>query len=335
MASAVHANTALLAIDWGTSSLRGARLDGRGQVLEERTFPRGILHVPAGSYGTVFDECFGDWARAAATCNAGPGGAHGSTACAGNRTVRCLISGMAGSKQGWVQAPYCVCPAGLDDMAAQLRWIDDPALPLPTAIVPGLRCAPGGGTQGVRSVPDVMRGEEVQILGAMLLGGWRDGLCILPGTHSKRAWVVDGQVASFRSYMTGEFYALLTQHSLLARTVDAQAPFDPAAFALGLTRAREGGSLLHHAFGARTLSLFGHMQAGPLASYLSGLVIGEELRDLDSAGVAGVTLVGSPALATRYALACDAIGIASHCLGSEATWAGLHVLSRHLVPHAD
>ena len=237
---------------------------------------------------------------------------------------------MAGSKQGWVEAPYCACPAGFYDVAMQLRWIDDPALLLPTALVPGLSCAHPSTVPGLATVPDVMRGEEVQILGAMFLGGWRDRLCILPGTHSKWAWVRDGRVTTFRSYMTGEFYALLSQHSLLARTVDTQAPFDPAAFALGLARTREGGSLLHHAFGARTLSLFDRMQAGPLASYLSGLVIGDELRGLEATKAASVTLIGLHALTTRYASACETIGITTDCLGAEATWAGLHALSQHL-----
>lgn len=306
------AATALLALDWGTSSLRGARLDARGRMLEERSFPRGILSVPAGGFGQVFQDSFGDWVR--------------------GDTITCLISGMAGSKQGWVEAPYCACPAGFADVAAQLRWIEDPALTLPTAIVPGLWCTHPSAVPELTSLPDVMRGEEVQILGAMHLGGWRDGLCILPGTHSKWAWVRDARVTSFRSYMTGEFYALLSQQSLLARTVDAQAPWDPPAFALGLSRAREGGGLLHNAFGARTLSLFNRMQAGPLASYLSGLVIGEELRDLDPASTPHLTLIGTTALTARYALACDAIGVATTCVGAEATWAGLHALSQHAGP---
>lgn len=334
MASAVHANTALLAIDWGTSSLRGALLDTHGQVLEERSFPRGILSVPAGGFGQVFETCFGDWARAGAARNGAKPDVPGADRSGHSAAVHCLISGMAGSKNGWIEAPYCACPAGFADVAAELRWIDDPALPIPTAIVPGLSCAHPSAVPDLGSVPDVMRGEEVQILGAMHLGGWRDGLCILPGTHSKWAWVADGRVTSFSSYMTGEFYAVLSQHSLLARTVDTQAPFDPQAFALGLARAREGGNLLHDAFGARTLSLFERMQAGPLASYLSGLVIGQELRELDGVNVPRITLIGSHGLTTRYALACDAMGIATHNMGAEAGWAGLHALSHYLPQHA-
>lgn len=311
--------TALLALDWGTSSLRGARIDAQGGVLDERAFQRGILTVPAGGFPAVFESCFGDWARSGAKA--------------------CLISGMAGSKQGWLEAPYCPCPAGFTDVAAQLQWVHwdspsgdrpQPGVSLPTAIVPGLSCEHRCDVPGLPTVPDVMRGEEVQILGAMHLGGWRDGLCILPGTHSKWAWIRDGRVTTFTSYMTGEFYALLSQQSLLARTVEAQAPFDAEAFLLGLARARQGHNLLHNAFGARTLSLFGRMQAGPLASYLSGLVIGEEVHTQDVRAAARITLIGSQSLTTRYALAFDELGVPTHRMGSEATWAGLHALSQHL-----
>ncbi len=324
----------LLALDWGTSSLRGARIDAQGRVLDERSFERGILTVPAGRFSDVFDSCFGDWARAGAQA--------------------CLISGMAGSRQGWVEAPYCPCPADFADVAARLQWVDfgpvrgtgrpndDRAassgrakpgtgdVPLPIAIVPGLSCEHRCDLPGLPGVPDVMRGEEVQILGAMHLGGWRDGLCILPGTHSKWAWIRDGRVTTFTSCMTGEFYALLSRQSLLARTIDADAPFNADAFALGLARARQGHNLLHNAFGARTLSLFGRMQAGPLASYLSGLVIGEEMRSQDVRDAARITLIGSQSLTARYALAFDVLGMATHCMGAEATWAGLHALSHHL-----
>ena len=156
------------------------------------------------------------------------------------RARACLISGMAGSKQGWVEAPYCACPAGFADVAAQLRWITDPALRLPTAIVPGLSCEHACDLPQLDSVPDVMRGEEVQIFGAMHLGGVQDGLFILPGTHSKWAWVRDGRVTGFQSFMTGEFFALLSQHSLLARTIDTTAAFDAAGVHAGRGTGRPG-----------------------------------------------------------------------------------------------
>ncbi len=288
----------LVAIDWGTSSLRGALLGADGLPLAERAFPRGILSVPAGGFGAVFTELFGDWMQDGRSC---------------------LISGMAGSRQGWTEAPYCPCPAGFAELGARLAWIEAG----PVAIVPGLCCGEDG-------TPDVMRGEEVQIFGAVRLTGIHDGLFVLPGTHSKWATVDQQRVTGFRTYMTGEVYALLSQHSILARTLQADAPFDETAFARGVQRAREPGGLLHHAFSARTLALFERMDAGALASYLSGLVIGEELRTQHLEAGDEVVLIGSPALVQRYAIALSLHGASSRSLGSEATWAGLHALAATL-----
>jgi 2-dehydro-3-deoxygalactonokinase len=292
----------LVAIDWGTSSLRGALLDADGRVLDERSAARGILSVPAGEFGAVFESLVGDWMR-------GPG------------HPRCLISGMAGSKQGWVEAPYCACPAGLAEIAAWVIPVDGDRI----ALVPGLSVEHDG-------VPDVMRGEEVQIFGAIALTGRRDGLFVLPGTHNKWARVTDGRVTGFRTFMTGEFYALLGTHSILARTIDTQAPLDEAAFLLGVAQAGNNEGLLHNAFGARTLSLFGRMGAADLASYLSGVLMGEEMRTQSLRATGEVVLIGAPALTQRYELALRANGVPSRTLGAEATWAGLHALSRTLYP---
>lgn len=291
----------LIAVDWGTSSLRGARLNAEGAVLEEKSFARGILSVAPGAFGAVFEECFGAWMQA-------PG-------------ALCLVSGMAGSQQGWREAPYCACPAGFAEVAAQLTWISPGSI----AIVPGLSCQHS-------DTPDVMRGEEVQIFGALELAGLSDGWFVLPGTHSKWAEVRAGRIVSFRTCMTGEFFSLLSQHSLLARTLTPEAPFDEAAFADGVAYAAQGTGLLNTAFSARTLALFGRKTPAALASYLSGLVIGEELRTQAHADVSEVVLIGSPQLTARYAQALALRRIVSRSLGAEATWAGLRALAAHL-PH--
>ena len=288
----------LVAVDWGTSSLRAALLDADGRVREERSAPRGILTVAPGEFAAVLSALCADWLGVAGTS--------------------CLISGMAGSKQGWVEAPYCHCPAGPADVARKIIEIE----PGRIAMVPGLADEHDG-------VPDVMRGEEVQIFGAVALTGIASGLFVLPGTHNKWARVENGRVIGFRTFMTGEFYSLLAQHSILARTLDAHAPPVEAAFLQGVARAANGHGLLHNAFGARTLSLFERMSAGELASYLSGLLIGEELhtQSLSHAGH-DIVLIGAPALTERYALALGTNGIATRTLGAEATWAGLHSLAQ-------
>ena len=277
-------------------------------MLEERFLPRGILTLLVNEFAPFFEANFADWTRASGTLS--------------------LISGMAGSKQGWKEAPYCPCPAGFDEVAAALTWIE----PQRIAIVPGLSCEHA-------HAPDVMRGEEVQIFGAMQLTGLRDGLFLLPGTHSKWARVQNGRVTTFRTYMTGEFYALLSQHSILAKTLiaEAEAPFDADAFAQGVTVSCHGAGLLHTAFSARTLSLFSLMSAAALPSYLSGLVIGEELRlqmpdatETRPGTDSEVVLIGSDSLTTRYSQSLALRGVRSRVLGSQATWAGLHALAGRL-----
>lgn len=285
----------LLAVDWGTSSLRGALLDESGKVLEEKSAPLGILNVPNGDFAGTFASMFSDWRE---------------------RAGLCLISGMAGSRQGWAEAPYVPCPAGLAELAKHLHWIERGRI----ALVPGL-----SDTQ--RDVPDVMRGEEVQILGAMRLAGLSDGLFVLPGTHSKWAEVRDSKVMGFRTFMTGEAFGLFSQHSILARTSDSNAPLDEAAFLQGVKRAHEDGGLLHHAFGVRALGLFDRLTPAQSASYLSGLLIGEELRHqtLDQGG--DVVVIGAAGLVERYALALGEKGARVRRFGTEATWAGLRALA--------
>jgi 2-dehydro-3-deoxygalactonokinase len=303
MASDGRVATALVAVDWGTSSFRAARLDMDGQVLEEIALPHGILNVPDGDFATFLEATCGHWLRATAGL--------------------CLISGMAGSKQGWVEAPYCPCPSGFDEVASRLKWLEPGPAHWRVAIVPGLSCE-------LAHAPDVMRGEEVQIFGAMQLTGLREGTFILPGTHSKWASVKDGRVTHFRTYMTGEIYALLSQHSILAKTIDAGAPLDETAFGEAIALAQSGLGLLHTAFSARTLSLFSRRSAAELASYLSGLVIGEELRVQRLEAGSEVVLIGSRALTSRYALALSLRDVATRSLGSEATWVGLHAISNRI-----
>ena len=285
----------LIAVDWGTSSLRGARLDEAGRVLEEKSAPLGILNVPNGDFAGVFNSLFSDWMEPAGSV--------------------CLISGMAGSRQGWVEAPYVACPAGPEDLERHLHWIE----PGRIALVPGLSVEQG-------EVPDVMRGEEVQIFGALRLADMTEGLFVLPGTHSKWATVRDGQVTGFRTYMTGEVYGLLGQHSILARTLDAEAPLDEAMFRRGVTRAGEGEGLLHNAFGVRALALFDRLSPAQSASYLSGVLIGEELRAQQLPAGRPVVVIGAPALTARYALALGHKGVTVRSFGAEATWAGLRAL---------
>lgn len=288
---------ALIAVDWGTSSLRGARLDAHGGVLEERSFERGILTVPSGGCPAVFEQFFGDWV--------------------GEPGALCLISGMAGSQQGWVQAPYCTCPAGLADVAAQLHWV----APGRIAIVPGLQCEHD-------RVPDVVRGEETQVFGALGVLALKDGLFVLPGTHSKWVSVRGGRIHAFTTAMTGEVYGLLRRHSILARSMPADNDgWQADAFDAGVAHAMRSPGLLQAAFSVRTLALFERLAAELRGSYLSGVVIGEELRSQSRSHELGdaseVVLVGADALLMRYGRAFEQFGCTVRTVGARAAWQGL------------
>jgi 2-dehydro-3-deoxygalactonokinase len=291
----------LIAVDWGTSSLRGALLDRDGTVLEEIAAPAGILGVPAGGFPSVFAQHFGKWQQAT-----------GALA---------LIAGMAGSRQGWQEAPYCACPAGFVDIASRLHWIERERI----ALVPGLSCEDDG-------TPDVMRGEETQVFGALDLLGLDDARVVLPGTHSKWVDVEQRRIVRFRTFMTGEMYSLLRHHSILTRTLpENDGELDPASFRRGLTRAAASASLLHAAFSVRTLALFDRLPAASMPSYLSGLVIGDELRAQDLGNSQdSIVVIGAPALTARYQLALESLGIAAVTVGAAASWRGLWAIARQL-----
>lgn len=276
------ARAAVIAVDWGTSSLRCYRLDARGTIVESRSSAAGILAVPAGQFPSVLDKQIAGW-------NEKP----------------IVMSGMVGSRQGWKEAPYVQCPAGFDEIAAKLVEVRPGAW-----IVPGVSCRDAAG------VPDVMRGEETQILGC----GAQGTLC-LPGTHSKWAEVKNGRIERFSTFMTGEVYAVLRQHSILGRMMEEGKP-DHGAFADGVKRSGEAGGVLHHLFGVRTRGLVGELGGAAAASYLSGIVIGHELR---AQGAREFSVLGTAELAALYQRAAALLGMSARLLDPES---GVRALAR-------
>ena len=293
----------LVAVDWGTSSLRGALINSEGVVLEKRAFPQGILQVAHGQFQHVFEQRFGDWMGA---------------------DTLSLISGMAGSRQGWREAPYCPCPSGFEDIAQHLQWIEKDRI----GIVPGL-------STWNDDTPDVMRGEEIQIFGALAAQQIQTAQFVLPGTHSKWAQVLDGKIAAFKTFMTGEFYALLSQHSILAKTCLPDAPLKKEVFIDGVMQSQKSGGLLHHAFSARSLALFEKLNPAQSSSYISGLLIGEEIKSAKADRLDDSTplfILGNGQLTQRYGFAMEALGLSATALTDEVTWSGLWALAHHLFP---
>jgi 2-dehydro-3-deoxygalactonokinase len=265
---------ALIGIDWGTTSFRAYRIDAAGSVVETREAAVGILAVRDGDFAGVLGREIGAW-RAA------------------EPEIPVLASGMITSRQGWLEVPYCPCPAGSSEIAAALAR--HPA--------GGLCFVPGLSRIGADGVPDVIRGEEMQIIGEV---GDLPGrhLLVLPGTHSKWALAEDGVIIWFATFMTGELFAVLKEHSILGRLMHGEAD-DAAAFARGLAYARAGqGGLLRRLFSARTLGLFDLLPETGVASYLSGLLIGSEIEEalagLEVAADAEIRVIGASRLAARY-----------------------------------
>ena len=296
---------ALIGVDWGTTSARAYRIDAAGSVQDTREAPLGIQHV-RGDFAQALGTLVGDWLH---------------------ESLPRLACGMIGSRQGWVEVPYVESPATLDALACGLVQTPDGAL----TIVPGLAGRDDDGT------PDVMRGEETQIVGALGADA-PPALAVLPGTHSKWAIVRDGAIHAFATYMTGEVYAVLRDHSILGRMADGAAttstqPLADAAFTRGVRRALARTSstdtLLHRLFGARTLALRADLAPRDTLDYLSGLLIGSEVaaaRDWARAhGIAegSVVLLGSPVLCARYATALHEAGAATEAGAEHAAAHGL------------
>ena len=292
----------MIGIDWGTTSLRAYRLDEAGAVLEQRESAQGILSVPEGGFPAVLDAEIRPWLDA------------------GEALV--LLCGMIGSRQGWKEAPYLLCPAGPAEIAAAMV-----PLPFPGAA----RCllVPGLTARGPEGVPDVMRGEETKLIGLLAeLGDGAATLC-LPGTHSKWARLEGGRIAGFATRMTGETRAVLLAHSILGRLSAPAHGASDEAFRRGLRRSRDRGGLLHHLFGTRALGLMGELAPEETDDYLSGLLIGHEVRAAVEDGAAGtVHLAGSATLCRLYALAFAEYGVAHRQHDPDIAARGLALLGR-------
>lgn len=297
--------TALIGLDWGTSAFRAYRFDVRGAVVERRTAPRGILQVEGGTFETALEGEIGDWLADAPD-------------------APLLASGMITSRQGWVEAPYVACPAGADQLAAGL-------VHHATGTGRPIRFVPGISVIGEDDVPDVIRGEETQVVGALAETAGA-ALMVLPGTHSKWVVVEAGRITTFATFMTGELFAVMKAHSILGRLMSGDG-FDATAFARGLRYAGEGGGgLLRRLFSARTLGLFDRLPAEAIGSYLSGLLIGTEIEETRAwrsrEASREVTVIASPDLAERYRGALEIKGLRPQLAVDDAAARGLFRIAR-------
>jgi len=275
-------NAAFVVVDWGTSSFRGWLMSAKGENLAESRGNEGMLHCAA---GVGFAPVLGDHLSRLGAPQGAP----------------VLICGMAGARQGWVEAPYLSLPTRLDALhqgAVRVPGLGD------VRILPGI-------AQARAERPDVMRGEETQLLGVTEPDF--TGLVCIPGTHSKWVSFEDGRLVAFSTYMTGELFAVIAQHSILVHAVDADAPpVDSRSFRDGLSAAlAEPSGLTASLFRLRAAQLLGFEQRTDGAARLSGLLIGSELAD--ALGQHGrppaVRLIAAGPLGRLYEAALAAQGV--------------------------
>ena len=280
--------SAFIAVDWGTTNRRAYRLDAQGKCEKHAADEMGVRSVEPGAY-----------AEAAAELRSALGDAP------------MLLAGMVGSTRGWANVPYVATPADLDTLARAVHRVD-----ARTFIVPGVsRCA--------ADRVDVMRGEEVQALGALTLdGAAANGTIVHPGTHAKWITMAGGRIVDFRTSMTGELFALLREHSILAPQLHAAVVPGPA-FEAGVAKALSGVPMLDALFEVRSAGLFERLTDADAASHVSGLLIGYDV-DAHCKAATDPVVVGDPALCRLYVSALGQVGRAARSIdGADAFIAGM------------
>jgi 2-dehydro-3-deoxygalactonokinase len=273
-----------IAVDWGTTNRRGYLMEPGGRMTEEFEDDKGILSVEAGGFPQAVRELrerLGD--------------------------LPLLMGGMIGSNRGWEEAPYVPCPAGLPELAQKLKWVE----PERIAIVPGVSFVS-------TDAADVMRGEEVQILGAYA-GGMilPNALICHPGTHNKWIRLEDGRITWFKTVMTGEMFNLLKEHSILADLLQHPAAAD-TAFEAGVRRGLETQELTAELFSVRARVLLGKAEREAAASFTSGLLIGTDVRiGLRYAPEGEIVVMGRPELTALFASALAIAGRTTRTVDGE------------------
>lgn len=287
-------NSAYIAIDWGTTNRRIFCLNSSGGIVETFRDEKGVLAIEPHQYSSEIADI---------------------RARLGDLPVLC--AGMVGSNRGWVELPYVSAPCGVEDLAGGAHHMDAERV----TIIPGVRCSGGDHV-------DVMRGEEVQFLGAATANMVpEDALLCQPGTHCKWARIKDGKIIWFRTAMTGEMFALLQKYSLLSAQMNAQTSVD-ADFLRGVSDSKDG-DILHRLFGVRADHVSGQNSIGNTSAYVSGLLIGTDVRsalsDAQGSAVRTVSILADEHLGSLYQAAIHEVGCTANIIDSHAAFvSGIH-----------
>ena len=286
-----------IGVDWGTTNRRAYLIDSAGKRTQEFEDGKGVLSVPDGGFPAAIAEIREKL---------------------GDKPL--LMAGMVGSNRGWKEAPYVPCPAGIDGLVAKLVWAGERE-----AIVPGVSYLGNGRA-------DVMRGEEVQIFGALADGVVEsDGLVCHPGTHNKWTSIHQGRIHDFRTVMTGELFSLLKEHSILADLLTGKVT-DNQVFRDAARHAIFTESLPAELFSIRASVLLGQMKKEDAASFASGLLIGTDVRiGLQVPTGAQIMVMGRPELTRLYVAALqEAKRETLELDGEHCFLAGIHEIAKRI-----
>lgn len=292
----------IIVVDWGTTSLRAMLVDGTRDIIAQVESESGIQFIKDQRFEQELLEVIGPWLK-----DYGP--------------LPVLALGMITSKNGWIEVPYVPCPTTPQDLAAGMLHRK-----LPNGS--DLFFLAGITDKSRTPFPDVMRGEETQIVG---FGLNETSIVVLPGTHSKWSKVSAGQIDGFQTFVTGEIYALLSQHSFIAKVGRADNTAENwEAFDRGVHVARDGCTadsvFLTQLFSVRTGMLAGALPATDMMSYLSGLLIGSEFRQARDGGWIKrgdtIGIVGNDGLNTRYHRVADMFSLKVRDGGEQAAVIG-------------
>jgi len=296
----------LIAVDWGSTHLRAKLILPDGTVAETAASPEGIRHLGGRDSEGILASLCGAWKQAY------PG-------------ADVVMSGMIGSREGWREVPYVLAPCSLTDLAVSALTVSSAHFGEVT-ILPGVRL-----DDSAIGTTDVMRGEETQVAGTLASLPPEGATLCLPGTHSKWVRCRSGMIESFRTWLTGEAYERLTRESLISGD-GSPAVSGSRAFFLGLDQAGGQGGLLHQLFLGRTGMLTGRFGPGEVRSFVSGLLIGHEIREATAFSPdLPVRLIGDTPAADATAAGLRYLGIPHDRITGDTHLAGVLALARFLV----
>lgn len=308
----------LIGLDWGTSSLRAFLIGGDGRILAEHGGSDGIMAV-----GRETSDLRGDFSRIAEAAIGGWLTNYDS--------IPVVACGMIGSAQGVAEAGYLDLPCDLGTVGNHLTAVKLSIGEL--HIVPGLQKKSTEAT-----APDVIRGEETQLLGLLPAEQSEPITVVLPGTHTKWVSCQGRRVIDFSTSMSGEIYGLLSTSSILSRLAEPTDDFHPDAFDWGVSvGANDPAAVTSSIFSARTWALGGHLHADEINDYLSGMLIGAEVASrLATAAETTLPVIvcGTAELTMRYTRALNHHGRQTMDADPRAAAAGLfHIAEQSgLVP---